>query len=128
MAWEALERAGQAPGRAGAGELSGRRTGVFVGIGLDDYKSLQTADPARIDGYTATGNVFSVAAGRLSYVLGLNGPSLAVDTACSSSLVAVHLARQSLRLGECDVAIAGGVHLMLAPEMLLSLCRARAPA
>ncbi|MGW3496800.1 SDR family NAD(P)-dependent oxidoreductase [Streptomyces sp. NPDC001020] len=121
VAWEALEHAGQAPGA-----LSGSRTGVFVGIGIDDYKSLQTADEEAIDAYTGTGNLFCAAAGRISHTLGLTGPSMAVDTGCSSSLVAVHLAVRSLRLGESDMALAAGVHLMLTPEITLFLSRARA--
>ncbi|MGW3206159.1 SDR family NAD(P)-dependent oxidoreductase [Streptomyces sp. NPDC001135] len=116
VAWEALEHTGQAPTA-----LQGTQTGVFIGIGIDDYKLLQTADPARIDGHLATGNLFCAAAGRLSYLLGLRGPSLAVDTGCSSSLVTVHLAMQSLRSGECDLALAGGVHVMAAPEMTVAL-------
>ncbi|MER7396115.1 SDR family NAD(P)-dependent oxidoreductase [Streptomyces sp. NPDC000151] len=119
VAWEALEHMGQAPTA-----LQGTRTGVFVGIGIDDYKLLQTGDPARIDGHMATGNLFCAAAGRLSYLLGLHGPSLAVDTGCSSSLVTVHLAMQSLRSGECDLALAGGVHVMAAPDMTVSLSQA----
>jgi acyl transferase domain-containing protein/aryl carrier-like protein len=123
VAWEALEDAGLAP----AGLLN-TATGVFAGIGIDDYKMLQTGEPAAIDGYTGTGHLFCVAAGRLSYVLGLQGPSMAVDTGCSSSLVTVHLACQSLRVGECDAALAGGVHLMLSPEVTLFLSRAGALA
>ena len=94
VAWEALEHAGQAPDR-----LAGTDTGVFVGIGTNDYAHLQARAGAidDVDPYFATGTSHSVAAGRLSYVLGLQGPSVAVDTACSSSLVAVHLACQSLR-------------------------------
>ena len=94
VAWEALEHAGQAPK-----QLAGSRTGIFVGIGQMDYAQLQlnAGDPARIVTYDGTGNGFCFAAGRLSYVLGLQGPNLAIDTACSSSLVAVHLACQSLR-------------------------------
>ena len=78
-----------------------------------------------IDAYFSTGNAYSVAAGRLSYLLGLQGPSLAIDTACSSSLVAVHLACQALRLGECDLALAGGVNLILTPEMNINFSKAR---
>src|SRR5262249_40990606 len=80
---------------------------------------------AQIDTYYGTGNSLSAAAGRVSYVLGLRGPSLAVDTACSSSLVALHLACQALRRGECDTALAGGVSLILSPVATLNLCRAR---
>ena len=125
VAWEALEDAGHAPDR-----LAGSRTGVFVGIcNLDYYQLVMRQDPAALDAYVATGGSHSVAAGRVAYVLGLHGPSLAVDTACSSSLVAVHLACQSLRTGECRMALAGGVNLMLLPDttMLLSQARMMAP-
>ncbi|SCL23249.1 Acyl transferase domain-containing protein [Micromonospora pallida] len=122
VAWAALEDAGQVPAR-----LTGSRTGVFVGIGTDDYSLLlRSAGPASMDAYTGTGNAFSVAAGRLSYLLGLQGPSMAVDTACSSSLVAVHLACRSLRSGESDLALAGGVHLVLTPEGTIYLSRTKA--
>src|SRR4051812_14159354 len=118
--WEALERAGQSPS-----EIFGSRTGVFVGISANDYGHRQlAADGAAVDVYYGTGTALSVAAGRLSYVLGLQGPSVALDTACSSSLVAVHMACQSLRLGECRTALAGGVNVILAPETTISFCRA----
>jgi acyl transferase domain-containing protein/SAM-dependent methyltransferase len=122
VSWEALEHAGQPPA-----ELAGSRTGVFVGIASFDYAQLNATprDPARLDAYLATGSSHSVAAGRLSYWLGLQGPSLAIDTACSSSLVAVHLACQSLRSGECRLALAGGVNLVLRPEIGVSLSKAR---
>jgi len=125
IAWEALENAGIAPG-----SLNGSLTGVFAGISTSDYFQLQggTADLDRIDPYTGTGGAFSVAAGRLSYVLGLNGPNLPVDTACSSSLVAVHLACQSLRQSECNLAIAGGVNLILSPAGTIYFSRLRAMA
>jgi acyl transferase domain-containing protein/acyl carrier protein len=125
VAWEALEHAALAPDR-----LVGSRTGVFVGIGSSDYAQLQikAADPTRIDAYTGSGGGLCFAAGRLSYCLGLQGPSLVVDTACSSSLVAVHLAAQSLRLGECELALAGGVHLMLTPDVSIYLSRLKALA
>jgi polyketide synthase PksN len=123
VAWEALEHAGQAPPA-----LRGTRAGIFVGIGINDYGTLQGrgAELTSIDAYRGTGNGYCFSAGRLSYHLGLQGPSLAVDTACSSSLVAIHLAAQSLRTGESDIALAGGVHLMLAPETMVLLCRTRA--
>ena len=123
LAWEALEHAGLPPDR-----LVGSRTGVFVGIGQNDFAQLQLngGDPARVTALDGTGNGFCFAAGRLSYVLGLNGPNLAVDTACSSSLVAVHLACQSLRAGESDLILAGGVQLILSPEVTLFLSRAKA--
>ena len=120
VAWEALERAGQAPQR-----LAGSRTGVFVGISSYDYSRLQFSDPAQIDAYAGTGNAHSVAANRLSYLLDLAGPSMAIDTACSSSLVAVHLAVQSLRSGESDMALAGGVNVMLTPELTITFSQAR---
>ncbi|HVQ99992.1 MAG TPA: acyltransferase domain-containing protein, partial [Mycobacterium sp.] len=108
VAWEALEHAGIPPH-----ELSGTRTGVFVGMNSSDHSALAAADPDAVDGFYGTGNSFSAAPGRLSYFLDARGPSLAVDTACSSSLVATHLAIASLRAGECDLAIVGGVNLIL---------------
>jgi len=121
VAWEALERAGQGPQ-----QLNGSATGVFVGLCNNDYSMLLLSDdPQRLDAYLSTGNAHSVASGRLSYVLGLQGPSLSVDTACSSSLVALHLAVQSLRNGECRMALAGGVNAILAPVTSVTLSRAR---
>ena len=122
VAWEALEHAGQSPAR-----LSGTATGVFVGIGTNDYAHLlaQAGALDAVDPYFATGTAHSVAAGRLSYVLGLRGPNVALDTACSSSLVAVHLASQSLRAGECRLALAAGANLVLWPELTVNFCRAR---
>jgi acyl transferase domain-containing protein/SAM-dependent methyltransferase len=119
-AWEALERGGQAPDK-----LLGSRTGVFVGIGNSDYGRMVWADTENIDVYVATGNVFSVASGRISYLLGLQGPSVSIDTACSSSLVAVHLAVQSLRSRESDMALAGGVNLIIAPEGNINFSKAQ---
>src|ERR1700733_5893099 len=104
VSWEALENAGIA-----ASNLRGSPTGVFVGITTSDYARLGTEnDSTDLDIYSATGGSLNVAAGRISFVLGLNGPAIAVDTACSSSLVALHLACQSLRDRECDLALAGG--------------------
>ncbi|MEE8526152.1 MAG: SDR family NAD(P)-dependent oxidoreductase [Thermoanaerobaculia bacterium] len=120
VSWEALERAGQAPAR-----LAGSRTGVFVGLGNNDYLRLCSADADLIDAYLGTGNSASVAAGRLSYLLDLQGPSLALDTACSSSLVAVHLACRSLRSKESDLALACGVNLILTPELSINFSKAR---
>jgi thioester reductase-like protein len=121
VAWEALEDAGRAPDR-----LAGSRTGVFVGISANDFAQLTLfSEPSGIDVYAATGNALNAAAGRLSFFLGLHGPSLAVDTACSSSLVAVHLACRSLRDGECRLALAGGVNLMLSPNPTIATSRAR---
>lgn len=121
VSWEALENAGIAPQK-----LTGTQTGVFVGIGLDDYAKLQIKQQIPIDAYTGSGNAFCFASGRLSYFLGLQGPSLAIDTACSTSLVTVHLACQSLRNRESNLALAGGVSLMLSPEVTLYLSKTRA--
>jgi myxalamid-type polyketide synthase MxaB len=123
VSWQALENAGQRPDK-----LSGSQTGVFMGICSSDYGHMLQAsgDPAQIDAYYGTGSAFSVAAGRVSYVLGLHGPNLPVDTACSSSLVAVHLAMQSLRSGECRMALAGGVNLLLAPESMIYFSKVQA--
>ena len=119
VAWEALESAGIA-----ATKLSGSRSGVFIGITLNDYGHvIRRAGLQRLDSYFATGNCLNVTAGRLSYFLGLQGPSMAIDTACSSSLVAVHTACQSLRAGECDLAIVGGVNLILSPEMSIAMSK-----
>lgn len=124
VSWEALENAAQAPDK-----LSGSKTGVFIGICNSDYSQLlQPLGLSNIDVYSATGNVFSVAAGRLSHLLGLHGPTLAVDTSCSSSLVSVHLACQSLRSEECRLALAGGVNLMLSPQGAIAMSRMRALA
>jgi acyl transferase domain-containing protein/NADPH:quinone reductase-like Zn-dependent oxidoreductase/SAM-dependent methyltransferase/acyl carrier protein len=120
-AWEALEHAGIAPDT-----LSGSSTGVFCGVTSSDYTYLQVAarDPALLDAHFTSGIAHSVLSGRLSYLLGLQGPSITIDTACSSSLVAVHQAIQSLRRGETRLAIAGGVNLMLSPEIFIALSRA----
>ncbi|MES2946089.1 MAG: beta-ketoacyl synthase N-terminal-like domain-containing protein, partial [Pseudomonadota bacterium] len=106
-AWHALERAGQAPDRQ-----AGSSTGVFIGVCNYDYPQLVAA-AGQVDAWTATGGAPSIVAGRLAYVLGLEGPAMVVDTACSSSLVSVHLACQSLLAGDCDMALAGGVNLIL---------------
>ncbi|MFC0105878.1 beta-ketoacyl synthase N-terminal-like domain-containing protein [Kibdelosporangium aridum] len=107
---EALEHAGMAPDR-----LRASRTGVFIGISGNEYSRLTFGDVSQVDPWTATGSALSVAANRLSYVFDWRGPSIAVDTACSSSLVAVHLAMQSLRSGESEIAVAGGANLLLGP-------------
>ncbi len=121
VAWEALEQGGLAPDR-----LQAVRTGLYVGVTGQDYRDWQRGEP---DAYWATGNGHCFAAGRVAYALGLTGPAVAVDTACSSSLVAVHLACQALRRGECDVALAGGVNLVLSPRstMLVKETRSLAP-
>ncbi|MFI9640478.1 SDR family NAD(P)-dependent oxidoreductase [Micromonospora sp. NPDC051925] len=121
VSWEALEHAGQSPQL-----LRGSRTGVYVGYAENDYAKLVdrlTERSGVVDPYDATGTGACFAAGRISHVLGLNGPNLAVDTGCSSALVAMHQAIGALRSGECDVALAGGVHLRLAPETTLALAR-----
>ncbi len=120
VAWEALEHANLVPE-----QLAGSQTGVFVGISSYDYSRLQYSEPERIDAYAGTGNAHSIAANRMSYVLDLRGPSVAIDTACSSSLVAVHLACQSLRSGESDLVLAGGVNLILSPELTITFSQAR---
>ena len=119
IVWEALENAAVSPEK-----LFGTQTGIFVGISNGDYYRQLLADPMAIDAYTTTSNAYSVAGGRLSYTLGLHGPNIAVDTACSSSLTAVHLAVQSLRRGECNLALAGGVNLILSPEISINFSRA----
>ncbi|MGB3298306.1 MAG: type I polyketide synthase, partial [Phormidesmis sp.] len=121
VAWETMEHSGMVPD-----QWTGRPVGIFVGISSNDYSQyLSRRADAEIDAYLATGNAHSVAAGRLSYILGFTGPSMAVDTACSSSLVAVHLACQSLRNEECEVALAGGVNRILAPEFSINFSKAR---
>jgi acyl transferase domain-containing protein len=121
VAWEALEHAGMPP----AGVM-GTSAGVFVGLAASDYLQLElrSVGLADIDAYLASGSSPAVASGRLSYMLGLQGPSLTVDTACSSSLVATHLACQSLRNRECRMALAGGVSLILLPEVSVNFSRA----
>ncbi len=120
---EALENAGQPPDL-----LAGSQTGVFVGISTNDYSRLQFAHPTNLNAYSGTGNAFSITANRLSYLLDLRGPSWAVDTACSSSLVAVHQACQSLRHRECDLAIVGGVNMILSPELTVTFSQAQMTA
>lgn len=122
-AWRALEDAGIPPD-----SLSGAAAGVWVGLSTTDYaRVLGTRMPGAgwIDGHASLGNSVAVAAGRLSYTLGLQGPAMVVDTACSSSLVAVHLATQSLRRGETRLALAGGVNMMLSPELNIGFSKAR---
>ena len=125
VSWEALENAAIAPDA-----LERSRTGVYVGLGLSDYgrRHFLAADPDRMTPYSGTGSFLSVAAGRISYTLGLEGPAMTVDTACSSSLVSVHLAVQALRRGEVDAALAGGANLLLAPEPSLYFARLEALA
>ncbi len=115
---EALEDAGLSRER-----LRGSRTSVFVASYHDDYSLLQLGDLEGIDERTLTGTLQSVVANRLSYFLDLRGPSVTIDSACSSSLVAVHLACQSLRAGESDLAVAGGVSLIVNPTMMVAMSK-----
>jgi acyl transferase domain-containing protein/acyl carrier protein len=118
LCWEALEDAGIPPK-----SLGGTRTGVFAGVIGHDYAELHRLAGAIITSHTGPGNTLSIVANRVSYLLGLRGPSLSVDTACSSSLVSVHLACQSLRDGECSVALAGGVNMILSPGFTVELTK-----
>jgi acyl transferase domain-containing protein/NADPH:quinone reductase-like Zn-dependent oxidoreductase/acyl carrier protein len=122
VAWEALEHAGQAPDR-----LERSITGVYVGVTGSDYTYLQVKaqDDTLLDSHFASGIAHSVVSGRVSYLLGLQGPSLTIDTACSSSLVAVHLACQALRAGECQMALAGGVNAILSPDLYIAFTHSR---
>ncbi|MFJ8579617.1 type I polyketide synthase [Micromonospora sp. NPDC093277] len=110
ITWEALENAGHAPTA-----LAGSRTGVFLGVCSNDFATENFPGLEDITAYASTGTAHSVVTGRLSYAFDFRGPSVAVDTACSSSLVSVHLAVQSLRAGECDLALGGGVNVVLSP-------------
>ena len=123
VSWEAMENAALSPAK-----LLGSETGVFVGVMENDYSklNLQVDHFSNLDAYHVTGNHFSFTSGRISYILGLHGPSVALDTACSSSLVAVHLACQSLRNGESNLALAGGVNLLLSPELTITMCKFKA--
>ncbi len=119
-AWEALEDAG-----ADISRLEGSRTGVYIGQWVSDFESRLFADTDKIDFLMSTGSGRYAASGRLSYALGLRGPSLTLDTACSSSLVAVHLATRALRNGDCELALAGGVNLILQPYIHLAYSQSR---
>ena len=122
VSWEALERAGIDPA-----DLQGSATGVFAGIFHGSYGG-QGRVPGHLERYGLRGSTLSVASGRVAYALGLEGPAVSVDTACSSSLVAMHLAARSLRAGECDLALAGGVTVMATPAMFIEFSRQRALA
>ncbi|BBY58767.1 putative polyketide synthase [Mycolicibacterium sarraceniae] len=121
IAWEGLERAGYAPSA-----LRGSRTGVFVGVGANEYSHLLSGESVEnLEAHFITGNALNAIAGRVAFTLGLEGPAMAVDTACSSSLVAVHQASQALHSGDCDMALAGGVNVLLSPASIVAASRAR---
>ena len=121
IAWEGLERAGYSPAA-----LRGSRTGVFVGVAANEYSQLLNANSVEtIEAHFITGNALNVIAGRVAFALGLEGPAMAVDTACSASLVAVHQACQALHSGDCDMALAGGVNVLVSPASIVATSRAR---
>lgn len=120
VAWEALENAGIAPV-----SLAKTQTGVFTGLCTIDYHRLLYKNYDRLNSYSGTGTTMSITANRLSYLLDLQGPSMAIDAACSSSLVTVHLACQSLRSGESDLCLAGGINLILSPDSTISSAKTR---
>lgn len=119
-AWEALEDAG-----LDTDALDGSNTAVFVGQWLSDFEGRLFADPEGVDFFMTTGSGRYASSGRLSYLLGLRGPSLTLDTACSSSLAAVHLAVRSIRSGESDLAIAGGANVILQPHISIAYSQSR---
>ena len=122
VVWEALELAAINPG-----SLRGQAAGVFIGAATQDYAKLfsQQSDEHSIDAYLGTGGALSALAGRLSYSLGITGPAMVLDTACSSSLVALHEAVGSIQKGECNFAIAGGVNVILDPELTIAFSQAQ---
>ena len=121
-AWRAVEHSGTAPD-----SLTNTRTGVFVGLSTHDYLGMASdaLTYPEIEAYLAIGTSGAAGAGRISYRLGLQGPAVTVDTACSSSLVAIHQACQALRLGECDLALAGGANVSLSPATMITFSQAR---
>ena len=121
IAWEGLERAGYSPA-----SLRGSRTGVFVGVAANEYSHLLShGSLENLEAHFITGNALNAIAGRVAFTLGLEGPAVAVDTACSSSLVAVHQASQALHSGDCDMALAGGVNVLLSPASIVAASRAQ---
>ncbi len=122
VSWQALNNAKQ-----NQKALKGSQTGVFIGVSSNEYGKffLEKDNLKNIDAYFITGNALNATAGRISYLLGLQGPSMAIDTACSSSLVAIHNACQSLRIGESNMAIVGGLNLMLGPESTIAMAKTK---
>ncbi|MEU5647308.1 beta-ketoacyl synthase N-terminal-like domain-containing protein, partial [Streptomyces milbemycinicus] len=120
VAWETFEHAGIDPHG-----LVGSSTGVYAGVTSQEYMMLTAMAGSDVEGYAATGNLACVLSGRVSYVLGLEGPAVTVDTGCSSSLVALHSAVQALRGGECSLALAGGVTVMATPGAFVEFSRQR---
>ncbi|WP_100468666.1 type I polyketide synthase [Mycobacteroides abscessus] len=119
--WEGLERAGYSPAA-----LRGSRTGIFAGVGANEYAHLLSSESIdKIEPYFITGNALNAISGRVAFALGFEGPAVAVDTACSSALVAVHQAVQALHSGDCDLALAGGVNVLLSPVTVIAASRAR---
>jgi polyketide synthase PksN len=118
-AWQTIEHAGYC-----VDDLSGSRTGVFVGVATNDYNELLQSHGVPAEGYMATGNVHSMIANRVSFLMNFIGPSVAVDTACSSSLIAIQRAVKALQNGDCELAIAGGVNAILSPRLGLTLSNA----
>ncbi|BBY80875.1 putative polyketide synthase [Mycolicibacterium pulveris] len=119
--WEGLERAGYAPAA-----LRGSRTGIFTGVAANEYAHLLSGESIdKIEPHFITGNALNAVPGRVAFALGFEGPAVAVDTACSSALVAVHQARQALQAGDCDLAVAGGVNVLLSPVTSVAASRAR---
>lgn len=118
LSWEALEDAGIEPNI-----LRGSRTGLFVGVVWRDYETIARKTGAKITVHSGTGQALSIVANRISYALGLQGPSIALDTACSSSLVSVHLACRALQAGDASLAIAGGVNMIICPDTMVALSK-----
>ena len=117
--WKSIEDAGYK-----ASDLSGSKTGVFVGVGTSDYTQIISEKKEEIEAYTSTGLAHSVLANRVSYILNINGPSIPIDTACSSSLVAIYRAVQSMQNNDCEMAIVGGVNALLTPDLFISFGKA----